>query len=86
MDDWLNEKSEAEADNVAEGKRLLGLYSVFETDPRAKELLKLWTDGIESQDVPPDSSLAKYAYYEARRAFVRGIHRQVKLAREMHLA
>ena len=48
---------------------------------RARELLALWTDQIEAQDVPPDSSVGKYAYYEARRSFVRGIHRQIKLAK-----
>lgn len=80
MSDFLD-IAKPDQKNIDEHRRLLSLYSVFETDVRARELLALWTDQIEAQDVPPDSSIAKYAYYEARRAFVRGIHRQIKLAK-----
>lgn len=57
------------------------LFLVFELDTRAAELLKNWIEGVESRDTPPNASHAEYAYWEGRRAFIRGIERQIKFAK-----
>lgn len=56
-------------------------YLVFETDPRAKALLASWVEGIEARDVPPGASHSEFAYWEGRRAFVRGIQREIAKAK-----
>lgn len=57
------------------------LFLVFEQDARGAALLKQWIEGVEARDTPPNASHAEYAYWEGRRAFVRGIQRQVQLAK-----
>ncbi len=56
------------------------LYLCFVDDPRGRALLDHWTATIEDKDVPPSASHAEFAYHEAKRNFIRGIHRQIKLA------
>lgn len=57
------------------------LFLVFEHDPRAAALLAHWIDAVESRDTAPNASHAEYAYWEGRRAFIRGIQRQVHFAK-----
>ncbi len=57
------------------------LFMVFEQDPRGAALLKHWIEAVESRDTAPGASHAEYAYWEGRRAFIRGIERQIKFAK-----
>jgi hypothetical protein len=60
-------------------------YLVFSgptADSRARELFEHWLAGVEDQTIAPGASPQEYAYWEGRRAFVRGIQRQIKLAQE----
>lgn len=56
------------------------LYEVFEQDPRGKALLAHWVESVEKRDIAPAASHAEYAYWEGRRAFIRGIQRQIEFA------
>lgn len=56
------------------------LYMVFVDDDRARRLLEHWVKAIEDKDVPPSASLQEYAHHEGRRAFVRGIQRQIEFS------
>lgn len=57
------------------------LYLVFDQHPLAKQLLAHWVKAEEARDVAPSASHAEYAYWEGRRNFIRGIQRQVELAK-----
>lgn len=57
------------------------LYLVFDQHPMAKKLLAHWVKAEEARDVAPSASHAEYAYWEGRRNFIRGIQRQVELAK-----
>lgn len=56
-------------------------YSTFVQNSAGVALLKHWVETIEQRDVPPTASHAEFSYWESRRAFVRGILRQLELAR-----
>lgn len=58
------------------------LYLCFVRDPQARELLAHWVESVENRDVPPSASHQEYAYWEGRRAFIRGIQRQIALAQK----
>jgi hypothetical protein len=58
------------------------LYLVFAQDGRGKALLEHWVKTIEQKDISPDASHQTYAYFEGRRAFVRGIQRPLELAQQ----
>jgi hypothetical protein len=58
------------------------LYLVFAQDGRGKALLEHWVKTIEQKDISPNATLQEYAYFEGRRAFVRGIQRQLELAQQ----
>jgi hypothetical protein len=80
MSDFLDITSdtgrEAQRDKALDFAKL---YLVF-TEGRGKQLLEFWTSTIEAVDTSADSSHAQYAYAEGRRAFIRGIKRQIELA------
>ena len=57
------------------------LYLVFDQHPMAKQLLAHWVKAEEARDVAPSASHAEYAYWEGRRNFIRGVQRQVELAK-----
>lgn len=56
-------------------------YATFVQNSAGAALLKHWVETIEQRDVPPTASHAEFAYWESRRAMVRGILRQIELAR-----
>lgn len=59
-------------------------YLVFSgptADPRARDLLQLWTNAIRRAAVPKDASAQEYAAANALREFVEGLHAQIELAR-----
>ena len=82
MTDFLDigGKDQREA-NVAEGRRIASLYTVFETDDRARELLQLWDETLLNKRTATNAPHTEYAANEALRAFVHGIHVQIKLAK-----
>lgn len=58
-------------------------YLVFAgptADLRARQLFERWITEIENRDIAPNATHAEYAYWEGRRAFVRGIQRQIEFA------
>lgn len=57
------------------------LYLVFEQDPRARQIYAHWVKEIEQRDLTPTTTHSEFAYWESRRAFVRGIGRQLELAK-----
>lgn len=83
MDDWLGEQANAEAVSKqrAEGTRIAQLYTVFETDERARELLKMWDTTLLRRRTSVNAPHTEYAANEALRAFVDGIHEQLRLAK-----
>lgn len=81
QDDWMGEgQAQAKENDRVEALNFAKLYEVFEQDPRGKALLKHWVASIEQRDIPPAASHAEYAYWEGRRAFIRGIQRQIEFA------
>jgi hypothetical protein len=82
--DWLVDDgasaTEARAASIRKGLGFAELYTVFDSGP-GKMLLEHWVKEIENRDLPPNASHAEYAYFEGRRAFVRGIQRQIKFAK-----
>jgi hypothetical protein len=79
--DWLFPQAEKQKAALEEkGLVWAQKYLVFKMDPRARELLAFWAAEIENRDLPPNASHAEYAYWEGRRAFVRGIQRQIVFA------
>lgn len=56
-------------------------YEVFVNDPRGRELLEHWNKTLLRKRTPANSSLQQYAFDEATRAFIHGIHDQIELAR-----
>lgn len=86
--DWLTGDArhdappQQKAAQQAQAVEFAQLYLCFVDDPRARELLTHWIEAIENRDVPPSASHAEFAYYEGRRAFVRGIQRQIAIAQK----
>lgn len=82
--DWTGDTEvAADAHRVAQKAKAVefaNLYSLFVDDERGRQLLAHWVKTIEDRDVPPAASLQEYAYFEGRRAFVRGIQRQIELS------
>lgn len=56
------------------------LYTVFLDEPRAKQLLALWTEQLANKRTPVNAPIQEYAANEAVRAFVEGIRQQIKFA------
>jgi hypothetical protein len=80
-EDWLFPDANAQkTDLAAKGLAFAQQYLVFVRDPNAAALLARWVTEIENKDVAPGATHAEYAYWEGRRAFVRGIQRQIDLA------
>lgn len=83
-DDFLSlDDDEARAAQRAAALETASLYLVFVTDERGRQLLALWDDTLGRKRLPPTASVQEFAYAEAQRAFVDGIHRQIELAREL---
>jgi hypothetical protein len=86
-EDWLDgDVRDAEVVPVPEGHRKAAvefaqIYRVFSDDERGRALLEHWVKTIEAHDVSPSASVQEYAYWEGRRQFVRGIQRQIELAK-----
>jgi hypothetical protein len=82
--DWLNDESVAAARAAGESLRVefARNYQVFETEPRAAALLKHWDATILRRRTPVGASIQQYAADEAIRAFVAGIHDQLRIAHE----
>jgi hypothetical protein len=55
-------------------------YVVFVTDERARKLLEMWDAALLNRRTPVDAPITQYAANEALRAFVAGIHDQIRLA------
>lgn len=88
MSDWLDSPDPREKPAVdpqelirQQALEFAKLFLVFEQEPRAAALLKQWSDAVESRDTAPNASHAEYAYWESRRAFIRGIQRQLQFAK-----
>lgn len=82
---WPDEAGVPQAPEVALARRVKArefaqLYQVFVDDERGRRLLAAWHQTLEDRTVNPAASHAEYAYYEAQRAFVRGIQRQIALS------
>lgn len=79
MDDWLNPEAQQkkQLDLAIEEAQI---YLLFANDERGRELLRRWDERLMNQRTPVDASLQRYAADEAVRAFVAGIHKQIKLA------
>ena len=70
-------------DQVAEGRRIAALYTVFETDERGRELLRMWTETLMNKRTPTNAPHTEYSANEAVRALIAGIHQQIKLAKSI---
>lgn len=55
--------------------------ATFVKNSAGAQLLSHWEETVEQRDVPPTASHAEMAFYESRRQFIRGIRRQILLAR-----
>lgn len=84
--DWLSGDAREDASpkekaaRRAQAVEFAQLYKVFVDDPRGQALLAHWVEAVENRDVPPAASHQEFSYWESRRAFIRGIKRQVELA------
>ncbi len=56
-------------------------FDAFVTNPAGAELLKQWTERDFYEPVSVNAPHTQYAAVEARRAFIRGIHTQIALAK-----
>lgn len=56
-------------------------FDAFVTNPAGAEILKRWTERDFNEPVAVDSSIQRYAAVEARRAFIRGIHNWINVAK-----
>lgn len=82
--DWLDvENKDVTEKQRAEGLRIAMLYTIFETTDAGRELLALWDTALLRRRTPVNAPITEYAANEALRAFVAGIHDQIKLAREL---
>ncbi len=78
--DWLYPDAEKnKAATAVAALKFASLYLIFEKGD-GKTLLAHWLKEVENRDLAPNSSHAEYAYWEGRRAFIRGIQRQIELA------
>lgn len=83
--DWLDNESIARAREDQQVKRVefaQNHYAIFESDPRARALLAHWDAAMYRKRTPPGASIQQYAADEAVRAFIAGIHEEIRIARE----
>jgi hypothetical protein len=82
--DWLDDEAVAAARDAREvlSVEFARNYQVFESEPRAAALLKHWDATILRRRTPVGASIQQYAADEAIRAFVAGIHDQLRIAHE----
>lgn len=81
MSDWLEDQSvDARAQIKEKAVEFAQNYKIFQDDARGRAILEQWVESIEQRDVPPAASLQEYVHWESRRAFVRAIQRQIKMA------
>jgi hypothetical protein len=82
--DWLDDESVAASRTARNEQRVefARNYLVFETDARARALLEHWDATVLRRRTPVGASLQQYAADEAIRAFVGGIHDELRIARE----
>ena len=83
MDDWLDSGgTSVSPEQKAAGLEVARMYhECFVMSPAGSKLLQMWTERDFNEPVPVDASINRYAAVEARRAFIRGIHRQIPLAK-----
>jgi len=81
--DWLETGTTAvdpeQKDKMIEVAKLY--HDAFVSSPSGAKLLQMWTERDFYESVSVDSSINRYAAVEARRDFIRGIHRQIALAK-----
>jgi hypothetical protein len=81
--DWLwPDKDIRQAEMAAKEKDFADLYLVFEDNPRGRALLEHLDNVYLHKRTPYGSSLDQYGGDEAVRAFIAGIHAQIKKAKE----
>lgn len=79
-EDWLDGDNEAQrAEMQARALEFSRLYLVFKDDGRAAQILEAWERVLEP-DIPVNATINEYVSREARRAFVRGIRKQIEIA------
>ena len=85
---FLDEDEQAEQrEKEADAAMVLAQnHLVFETDPRAAALLKMWEEQVVTTVIPVGAPIDAYARAEAVRAFVGMIRRQVNIAKTGKLA
>ena len=83
MDNWLDAGDTGVSPEMkAAGVEVARLYhECFVMSPAGSKLLQMWTERDFNEPVPVDASINRYAAVEARRDFIRGIHRQIALAK-----
>lgn len=82
-DDIFPNASKQRAERETEGFLLAQKYLVFggpTSDPRARDLLDMWTKGVRKQRIAPNASAQEFAYWNACREFIEIIHSQIELA------
>lgn len=66
-----------------QGLRIAKLYTVFQSNEQCRELLALWESTLANKRTPVNATINEYAANEALRAFVQGIHEQIRLAKTL---
>lgn len=56
--------------------------ALFVHNPTGRLLLDHWTETVMNKQTPVNAPHTEYAFNEAQRAFIRGIHSQIKLAQD----
>jgi hypothetical protein len=82
MGDEFDDISPSTKENLNQALSQARLYfDAFVTNPAGAELLKQWTERDFYEPVAVNAPHTQYAAVEARRAFIRGIHTQIGLAK-----
>lgn len=82
MEDSFGEISPSRKETLDKAMAQARLYfDAFVVSPAGAELLKQWTERDFYEPVAVNAPHTQYAAVEARRAFIRGIHAQIGLAK-----
>lgn len=81
--DWLEgDTDEKRREVLRKETEFAELYLLFDDNPRGRALLEQWDTVFLHKRTPLGSSLDQYGADEAVRDFIRGVHRQVHLAKQ----
>lgn len=81
MNDFLDISGGNDRDDVRQAAlAVASLYTVFVTDERGRQLLAQWDEQLMNRRTPTNATINEYAANEALRAFVAGIHQQIRFA------